>query len=79
MFSLSGKLGLDNGLEMISQEARDIARAIHGMITEMNTAFFTPFYHQTPALWAEHKMGVLKNINYLVREFSYIYSQVNLP
>jgi len=60
--SIIGSLGLDNGIEMISPHAKEIARTCHTMITEMNTAFFTPFYHYTPGIWKKHKAMVLEQI-----------------
>jgi len=66
--SIIGSLGLDNGIEMISQDAREIAQAIHVMMTEMNSAFFTPFYHKTPGLWKQHKKLVSEKIDYLRRK-----------
>eukprot|EP00116_Pleurobrachia_bachei_P017729 sb/3477991/ len=52
-------------IPQISPDAKEIARAIHVMMTEMNTAFFTPFYHYTPGIWKQHKKLVMGKINYL--------------
>ena len=35
------------------------------MMTEMNSAFFTPFYHKTPGIWKKHKLLVSQKISYL--------------
>ncbi|KAL5251147.1 hypothetical protein ACHWQZ_G016761 [Mnemiopsis leidyi] len=63
--SIIGQLGLDNGIEMVSPNNKEIASAIHVMMTEMNTAFFTPFYHSTPGIWEKHKKLVLEKITFL--------------
>ena len=42
-------------LTQVSPNNKEIASAIHVMMTEMNTAFFTPFYHSTPGIWEKHK------------------------
>ena len=49
----------------VSPNCKEIASAIHVMITEMNTAFFTPFYHYTPGIWEKHKKLVSEVVSQL--------------